>query len=1091
MTDATFEHFQNELYRLVRGFRENTPHIKTSEYDEASLRSEYLDPLFKALGWDIGNTEQKPLHLRDVVVEKKQSVRGRPKRVDYLFRANGIDKFVCEAKRPFANIDRFAYDAQNYAANAGVYIALLSDFEHLILYVVGARPDRNHPLPPAYGWRLHYSQFENQAEQIWNLLAKTNVLDGAIDRFLYNLPKVQPLRIKQGWLLRPERNRVLDQAFLSYLNEERVKLANGLLRENSGFSFSEDSLNLAVQRIIDRIIFQRVCEDREIDTPSSLETIHNTWLANGRRTGELWNALRTNFRDMETQFNGGIYENTYVDNLNVPETWLNDFLEELCDPASNYQFSTMPLDILGTVYEQFLCYRVDLEGALYIKEEYLKGSGVVYTPEFIVDRVIAETVRPRVQGRSPQTILNLRIVDPACGSGTFLLRAYEEICNGAIQYFIDNPEKQAATQCYIDSDGELNLTTHFKRRLLLSCIYGVDLDEQAVEVTQFSLYLKVLEGENRSTLRHQRELFPRETWLPDLSSNIKCGNALVGSDAFSSEYTKEQLSHLNPFTWDDEFPRVFANGGFHCVIGNPPYVRIQNMMEYFPEQANYIRDAYQTADTRSVDLYVPFIEKGLTLLRSDGELGYIVSNKWLSSEYGTQIRAHLARERGVSKIVHFGACQVFRDKATYTCLLFAGRSPQKTLFFERVPDLYRWARFGKSSPGSLHYDRLGAGPWHLVADTERPLFDAISKKGEKLGRIADVFVGVQTSKDAVFHVREAHSRSGYYTSPASRNGMELEPTYLRELITGEDVSEYHILYSGKYIIFPYQRGQDGRMRLVDFETIERTAPLTAAYLREHEQKLRQRERGRFDTHQWYAFGRSQNIGRQDIQKVCVPRLVDRLEAAHDSEGRYTLDNVDVCGVTPVGEYASLDLWYLTGYLNSVPIRWYFPHVSAPFQNGYWSANRQFLSEVPVVLPDLGRRDQLQAYDSIRENAQALQTEMSDLGVSVMARDRRALEGSISHRRETINANVRWLLGVSEELFESIRENSFSETAEELFTRDIRYVGPHPEDDAPVYVELSTSGAVVRHGPRYAYLTKDDDPFNVGMNRAVTLLAKES
>jgi len=396
---------------------------------------------------------------------------------------SGIPKFVCEAKRPGINIENFAFDTQNYAANSGVYIGILTDFEWLIVYAVGAAPRATNPFPHLHGWKLHYSEFIAKAEEIWRVFSKDSVAQGLLDQFIYSLEKVPSLRLKQGWLFRPERNRAIDQAFLAYLLEQRQVLARALLNRNTkAVIASEDDLNGSVQTIMGRILFQRVCEDRDIDTHQTLERILDGWRAGGRKRGQLWTVMKANFSDMKTTFNGGLYDTAFVDSLDVSERWIEDFVDQLCDPQSNYQFKTMPVEILGSVYEQFLCYRLDLNGNMTLKPEIAKSGGIIYTPEFIVDAIVREVVIPRIEGRAPEALANVKIVDPACGSGTFLLAAFEAICLEALKWYSESSPKERSKAVFVDQNGDLHLTTGEKRRFLLSCIFGLDKDAQAVEV---------------------------------------------------------------------------------------------------------------------------------------------------------------------------------------------------------------------------------------------------------------------------------------------------------------------------------------------------------------------------------------------------------------------------------------------------------------------------------------------------------------------------------------------------------------------------------------------------------------------------------
>ncbi len=272
MTD--FAQFKEQLMQLVRAFDENRVAIRHGEFDELSVRNEYIDPLFAALNWDVGNTKKVLLHEREVVVHPVTKTHGGLRRPDYVFRVGGIDKFICEAKRPYGVITRHFFQAQNYIFNFRVWVGVLCDFEHFIVFVVGGEPSKDNPYPPANGWRLHYLDYEAKAEAMWQLFERNHVADGSLERFAQSQPKIAR-KGKQGWLLKPDRTQAVDARFLAYLEEQRSRLAKNLHDHNE--IDSDRDLNEATQRIIDRILFQRICEDRNIDTGRKLRDMLEEW----------------------------------------------------------------------------------------------------------------------------------------------------------------------------------------------------------------------------------------------------------------------------------------------------------------------------------------------------------------------------------------------------------------------------------------------------------------------------------------------------------------------------------------------------------------------------------------------------------------------------------------------------------------------------------------------------------------------------------------------------------------------------------------------------------------------------------------------
>jgi hypothetical protein len=450
------------------------------------LRLEYIDKVLRALGWDVDNSSGAPPHLREVVIENRTEESNRIKKVDYLLLIGGIPKLVIEAKNPREVLDRAAFQTQSYAFNLRLFIGMAFNFSDLRLYVVPAKPDRANPFPPAPSWRLYFNEYVGAAQRIWDLLARENVANGSIERFLQTIEKAPGRKPKQLWLLKPDRTKTVDNEFLSYLERERAKLAKDLVRDNPATAWGEHGLNEGVQCIIDRILFQRVCQDRNIDTFAKLESSLEAWRNAGTPQHGLWHLLVNNFRTMAAAFNGGLYGRAgqpphLVDGLRVRDQWLQDFIAEISAEDSPYLFSTLPVAILGSVYERFLGSVVQPNGQVIQKPEVRRAGGVYYTPEHIVRAIVEKTVDPILVGKTPQQVRRLRILDPACGSGSFLIRVFERICEYHVEWYMAHPDEQDKKICYRDAHTkDLRLTTSLKRQILINNIYGIDVDEQAV-----------------------------------------------------------------------------------------------------------------------------------------------------------------------------------------------------------------------------------------------------------------------------------------------------------------------------------------------------------------------------------------------------------------------------------------------------------------------------------------------------------------------------------------------------------------------------------------------------------------------------------
>jgi hypothetical protein len=298
---------------------------------------------------------------------------------------------------------------------------------------------------------------------------------------------------------------------------------------------------------------------------------------------------------------------------------------------------------------------------------------VYYTPQYIVDYIVANTVGKLLEGKTPRQAEKLRVLDPACGSGSFLIGAYQFLIDWHVQQYVAAGPQKHKKQLYQAASGEWKLTPAERKRILLNNIYGVDLDAQAVEVTKLSLCLKMLEGENSQSLAYQQS-FLQERVLPDLSENVKCGNSLVGPDFYEMEaaagLTDDELYAVNAFDWQSEFPEVMKVGGFDIVIGNPPYGIV------FDENNKAYLEAKFKTFIRNNDKYVAFTQKALELVKLEGFFGYIIPNTFLLGPYFDDLKRHILANARVCQIVDFGTNLVFPKPNVFTALLFLQRQPQ-------------------------------------------------------------------------------------------------------------------------------------------------------------------------------------------------------------------------------------------------------------------------------------------------------------------------------------------------------------------------------------------------------------------------------
>ncbi|HZZ27292.1 MAG TPA: type I restriction endonuclease [Pirellulales bacterium] len=607
------------IAELVARFEEHRETYNRGDYNETQLRRDFLDPFFEALGWDIHNRLGYAQAYRDVIHEDSLRVEKTVKAPDYCFRIGGVRKFFVEAKKPSVDIKQQAapaFQLRRYAWTAKLPLSILTDFEEFTIYDCRFKPNKDDKASEARILYLRYTDYRDRWSEIADIFSKEAILHGSFDKF------AETTKRKRG-------TAEVDDAFLEEIEDWRSELARNIAIRNP--DLSQRDLNFSVQRIIDRIVFLRICEDRGIEQYGTLRGLVNGPGAYPR--------LVERFHRADERYNSGLFHfsaekdraetpDEITTGLALDDKPLKDILGRFYYPDSPYEFSVLPSDILGQVYEQFLGKVIRLtpghQAKIEEKPEVRKAGGVYYTPTYIVDYIVQNTVGKLVAGKSPQEIGGLTdawkpskthrpitLLDPACGSGSFLLGAYQFLMNWYRDEYVKADPQQHATgrepRLFQHYSGEWRLTAAERKRILLAHIYGVDIDPQAVEVTKLSLLLKVLEGENEETLERQLRLL-HERALPDLGSNIKCGNSLIGPDFYAQQQMslldEEERLRINVFDWQAEFAHIFhlapgespgvapgdspgakSSAGFDAVIGNPPYIR----METFKELKDYLR----------------------------------------------------------------------------------------------------------------------------------------------------------------------------------------------------------------------------------------------------------------------------------------------------------------------------------------------------------------------------------------------------------------------------------------------------------------------------------------------------------------------
>jgi type I restriction-modification system DNA methylase subunit len=932
---ANIDTFTSRIRELITNFERDLDYFLSKQYLEAEARLDFINPFFDALGWDIANKAGLRHDQREVVVEKGESeMTGRP---DYSFRVEGRIKFFVEAKAPSEPLSavKNIMQAKSYAwSTREVFFVVLTDFGEFRFYDASIKPDERNP-DEGLLVKLTFREYLENADKLWEF-SKERVAAGSLDAMLPRGRRVERLRIP------------VDQAFLGEMTQWRADLAKDIYKNNPHLTARQ--LNEVVQRLLDRIVFIRIAEDRRIIEKRQLADAVDEWKARGGKF-DISEWLHPLFGKINEDFNGEIFKpSKLLEETKASSEVLARIIERLYPPKSPYRFDVIGVELLGSIYERYLGNTIRTTARqvrVEEKPEVRHAGGVYYTPKYIVDYIVKETLGKTISGKTPRQVEKVRIVDPACGSGSFLVGAFQHLIEYHIQYFTEHPAEARVRPLFPDvikdETGEARLSVTRKARILRNNLFGVDIDPQAAEITMMSLYLKALEGE-------KSQLPPKQSLLPELKYNIMCGNSLIGPNIYDQGtlFGDAEKDRINAFDWQSAFPEIMKSGGFDVVIGNPPYIRVQVMQEWAPFEVEFYKRQYKAASSGNYDIYVVFVEKGLSLLQKGGVLGFILPHKFFNAKYGEPLRSLIAEGKHLSEIVHFGDQQVFEGATNYTCLLFLEKDGKDKFQFAKVDNIEAWRNQGKVIEGTIPAARATDSEWNFAVGKSAALFEKLAKMPVKLGDVADIFVGLQTSADDVFIMElvEDTLRTLRLNSKILKKVVTLEKDLLHPLVSGTDVRRYGDLPERQYILFPYTV-ENGVVDLIDLKTLSKTYPRTAEYLAANRSRLQGREHGRMKGAGWYGYIYLKNMAKQSVQKLCVPRLVEVLHAALDREGTHFLDNVDVGGVTPKPALQGRGLIYLLGLLNSTLLRWYFPSISAPFRGGWRSANRQFLSQLPI------------------------------------------------------------------------------------------------------------------------------------------------
>jgi type I restriction-modification system DNA methylase subunit len=975
---AAFEDAFQRTCALCATFAAGESRYLSPPYQEAEVRKDFIDKLFIALGWDVNHDRQTNPYEQEVKVESPVNAGG-PRRADYAFHLHPqykVVRFFVEAKKPFGEIATAQnyFQVNRYGWNAGTPLAVLTDFEQFHVIDCRGRPDIEHSIHRGVA-RYHYRELlerEKFAQLYW-LFSREAVAAGSLEKRAQELPRRRGKAVQRG--LFHTGDRPVDEDFLEQLDQYREALAKAFKKHHT--ELDSEALTEITQRVLDRIVFMRFLEDKGIEGRRFVETF-------GDR-GSAWQDFLAASRRLDGIYNGIVFKpHPLFDRpgFTVDEEAFADVCEDISRADSPYDFNNIPIHILGSIYERFLgrvIVATDKRAKVEDKPEVRKAGGVFYTPEYIVTYIVENTVGKLIAGKSPAQVAGLHFADIACGSGSFLLGIYDLLLRHYSRWFNDHPDRAEKAGCIRHEDGTWHLTLAQRRQILVNNVYGVDIDHQACEVAQLSLYLKLLEEETTASA-HGYQLEFKETLLPSLGRNIVCGNSLVGRDILTDQlFAGDEERKLNPMDFADAFPDVFrpqaarlkareaATGdvfalegevspaidatytrarkpaeakpievGFDAIVGNPPYVR----MEAFKPIKNYLRSTYQVHEERA-DLYSYFIEREHQLLREGGRFGMIVSNKFLRSNYGRPIRDFLGAHAQIDTIADFAGLPVFKGATVRTIVLLTTKSaggnatalryapPPAVADFERLETGHLTVdALVQQSAYEVGADALGAEGWNFPRRATQLLLEQLNVGSTPLAIYAkgQICRGIVSGLADAF-VIDAETRSRI----VQRNAAAAE--IIKPYLGGREVRRYAIKSAGQFLVYTYHDVPIAKY------------PAVVKHLEPFREKLNQRA----TKQAWYELQQPQLkfAPLMDRPKLVFPDIA--------TEPRFCLDESGAYGSNTTYFIARKDL-ALLGVLNSKAAFFFFKTICAGLEGKgdvYLRFFGQYLETFPV--PTFGAR----------------------------------------------------------------------------------------------------------------------------------------
>lgn len=919
---------KEKLQDLVDRYQNAIGNGQLLNASEATMRT-WIDELLSVFGWNVQNTHQVLTEHSLSKEEKKKlnQIGSTNTRPDYtLVNGNVVLAFV-DAKNRTADIENdkeIAFQIRSYGWSINAPFSIVTNFETIAIYDCSYMPKASDYANKARIVFFKYNQYVDNFEFLDSFLSRANIISENV-KFV------------------AKKTNSLDETFSKLLSDMRKKLAKAILDSNQ--IDEVHILSYYVQTIINRILFIRVCETRGLEKEGLLKEFAGN---------DFWEKFKTcSYIDFYDRYDGPMFKRIPpLQSLKISNQVFADFIENLYYP-SPYRFDVIPLKTLSDIYDLYLGYQLVIKDDVVtdeLKSEFKKSNGAVTTPTKLVGQVIESTLPTHyLNHHTASQLLNLKVIDIACGSGVFLIGIYD--------YLVKNIEKKISNgdefpqKYYTLLNDKAILTIEGRKAIINHCIFGVDINPEATEVAKLSLSLKLIDSYQPKDFEKVGLLGSQI--LSGIGINIKCGNSLVGADIEtvcpSIKKDIPQLQATNAFDWKSAFPDVFSKGGFDFVIGNPPYVEVKNYNVGLPCMASYIKSVYTSSKNGKIDLAIPFIEKGIQVLNSNGRLGYIIQKRFFKDQYGKSVRKFLTGKNHylLNGIYDYEENDLFSGRTTYVAILVCDKNSDnnRNVWYVNSTDT------NKSQ--LLSANTLGETPWNFENAKLNALRLRLSKELGTLQDVCHVKVGVQVLWNDAFQIVADKVENGLIHGHSKIDkDVTIEYEACKPLLCNEHFAPLTKREYKTFALFPYHVSDDGNVKELGFTEYAALYPKAGAYLTKHKkvickhvQTLPEKNKAYNKKEHWHLFTRANNHGAI-CQKLCVPMTAQYPQAAVILDKHIYCDNANMFFIQ-IDSINETKLYALAGIINSTIFNTFARVIANPQRGGYFKFNKQFLDPVPV------------------------------------------------------------------------------------------------------------------------------------------------